>query len=371
MGFLDKIKDLFSDEEEVIETKEIEVEEREEHKLPTFMRNKIEEEQKREEEKKIKEENIDIISDREVVRSKNGNNFSFPMDIDDSDVMVDGRYNTGNKSSSNFKDYGDYSDYDTSYSRQNVLLKEQEKKDKSLSSLYAKKEEPKPKKFKPTPVISPVYGVLDKNYTKDEVKIQDESTYELQRQPKKVDFQSVRNKAFGSLTDDIRNNLCENCELYQEVKITKNADFKNKSDDINLLADITDDVSLGDAEDNYFDFGVSYEVPKKEGTTVINADKVEVELEINNEIKIVNHNDEESGVEKIEVKETVLNNTREEKLDKLLEDTKEFEKISYDEESIESILGTSDDIPVSDTPLDDECNDIFNLIDSMYDEEGK
>ena len=28
MGFLDKIKDLFSDEEEVVETKEIEVEEK-------------------------------------------------------------------------------------------------------------------------------------------------------------------------------------------------------------------------------------------------------------------------------------------------------------------------------------------------------
>ena len=53
MGFLDKIKDLFSDEEEVVETKEIEVEEKkEEHKLPTFMRNKIEEEEKREEVKK-------------------------------------------------------------------------------------------------------------------------------------------------------------------------------------------------------------------------------------------------------------------------------------------------------------------------------
>ena len=31
-------------------------------------------------------------------------------------------------------------------------------------------------------------------------------------------------KAYGSLTDDIRNNLCENCELYQEVKITKAAE---------------------------------------------------------------------------------------------------------------------------------------------------
>jgi len=38
---------------DVVETKEIEVEEKEEHKLPTFMRNKIEEEEKREEVKKL------------------------------------------------------------------------------------------------------------------------------------------------------------------------------------------------------------------------------------------------------------------------------------------------------------------------------
>lgn len=61
MKFLDKIKDLFSDEEEVIETKEIEVEEQEEHKLPTFMRNKIEEEQKREN-IRVKEEPVSPIS---------------------------------------------------------------------------------------------------------------------------------------------------------------------------------------------------------------------------------------------------------------------------------------------------------------------
>ena len=82
--FLDKIKDLFSDEEEVIETKEVEVEESVDHKLPTFMRNKIEEEQKREEAKKERENattrsNIDIISDREIVKTRSNNNFSFPI----------------------------------------------------------------------------------------------------------------------------------------------------------------------------------------------------------------------------------------------------------------------------------------------------
>ena len=259
MKFLDKIKDLFSDEEEVIETKEIEVEENEDHQLPTFMRNKIEEEEKQKEEKKKRDNPVvreEVISDREIVRTRTNSNFSFPIDLDDSDLS-DNNIHSG----------------------QNVLHKE-----KKVSDLYSKKEDPKPKKFKPTPVISPVYGILDKNYTKDEVKVQDINSYEIQRPSRKIDFETVRNKAFGNLTDDIKNNLCENCELYQEVKITKNAD-KRRADD-NLLSDMTeeDDISLGTAEENYFDFGVSYEPPKKEqkmDSTTTNID----ELEINNNIK--------------------------------------------------------------------------------------
>lgn len=339
MKFLDKIKDLFSDEEEVIETREIEVEENEEHKLPTFMRNKIEEEQKAKaviEEKKSVVENSTVLGDREIVKNQN-NNFSFPIDIDDTDFSTSSTYN-----------------------RQNVLLKEREK-EKPLTELYSKKEEPKPKKFRPTPVISPVYGVLDKNYTKDEVKIQDEGAYEIQRPSRKVDFETVRNKAFGTLTDDIKNNLCENCELYKEVKITKNADKIN--DDSNLLFDLTDDVSLGTAEENYFDYGVSYETPKPEekNVTVINAD----ELEITNNIKIINHNAEESIAEKIEVKEPSLENTKEEVKELSLEDTKEFEKSSHEEEIV-PILSKQEDMG-----SDEISDDIFNLIDSMYDEEDK
>lgn len=336
MKFLDKIKDLFSDEEEVIETTEIEVEEpEEEHKLPTFMRNKIEEEQKREEERKQREmpmapQNEEVISDREIVRTRSNNNFSFPMDLDELEQAPVQRQN---------------------YSNQNVLQRE-----KKVSDLYSKKEEPKPKKFKPTPVISPVYGVLDKNYTKDEVKVSDEKTYELQRPSRKVDFESVRNKAFGSLTDDIRNNLCENCELYQEVKITKAADLKlRQTKDEELLSDIKEDVSLGDAEDNYFDFGVDYEIPKREDKNAVSITRTKT----TEEIKIVNHNDEEPSAEKIEVKEMPIENK--------LEDTKEFEKITIDEESADSILESLSDITEDSTSE----NDIFNLIDSMYDEEEK
>ena len=346
MGFLDKIKDLFSDEEEVIETKEIEVEEKEEHKLPTFMRNKIEEEQKREEEKKTRNGSFgEVISDREIAmtRSSNSSNFSFPIEMDDPDTFEVPRY-----------------------SNQNVLSQKREE-EKKVSSLYSKKEEPKPKRFKPTPVISPVYGILDKNYTKDEVKVQDESSYEIQRNSKKVDFETVRNKAFGSLTDDIRNNLCENCELYQEVKITKNADKKKKIDDTNLLVDMTEDtvsedVTLATAEENYFDFGVSYEQPKKDKPeVVINTNKVELAAS-ESDIKIVNHNNEDSVAEKIEVKEETPKRSG---FKEKIEDTKEFEKNFIEEDDAISILNNYN------KDNDDSENDIFNLIDSMYDEEEK
>lgn len=350
MKFFDKVKDLFSDEEEVVETEEIEVEEKEEHKLPTFMRNKIEEEQKREEARKVREEReepvpkTNVISDREIVKTRTSNNFAFPIDMDDSDLVPDLRY-----------------------SKQNVLQKERER-EKPIAELYAKKEEPKPKKFRPTPVISPVYGVLDKNYTKDEVKVQDENSYEIQRPSRKVDFETVRNKAFGTLTDDLKNVMCENCELYQEVKITKNADRKPQIDNSNLLASMTEegpaeDISLGDAEDNYFDFGVSYEPPKKEEPKTV---------DITDEVKIVDHNEEESKAEKIEVKEkpetrqTIKAKENKQKLEDkdFLEDTKEFESLTHDEEDINEILKSTEDITQT-----DDSNDIFNLIDSMYDEE--
>lgn len=338
MKFLDKIKDLFSDEEEVVETKEIDLDEpeveekKEEHKLPTFMRNKIEEEQKREEARRKSEEpKEEPLSDREIVKTRSQNSFSFPIEMEEDSATPER----------------------TRYSSQNILQREPK-----VSELYSsKKEEPKPKKFKPTPVISPVYGILDKNYTKDDVKVQDEKSYEIQRPSRKVDFETVRNKAFGSLTDDIRNNLCENCELYQEVKITKahELNLRNKLNE-NLLSDMSEpaeDVSLGDAEDNYFDFGVSYEAPKHE------AKPKEEEKEELEEIKIVNHNEEESTAEKIEVKEPL------EKLEP--EADRDLKKITVDEESAESILESLND----DDKGDDSQNDIFGLIDSVYDEEEK
>lgn len=301
MGLLDKIKNLFTDEEEIIETQEIEIEEEkvEEPKLPTFMREKIEKEEKQINilEEKAKEE--EKLSDRELVRPNNS--FKFPVAFEEKDFEI------------------------PSYSNQNIMQKEQEKeKKKSVSELYAKKETKKKEKhvFKATPIISPVYGILDKNYKKEELKAKKESEYELKRPSKKVDFESVRMKAFGTLADELQDNLLDDIK---DVKETSNVEVYH---DEELLGDIlednkNEDTTIGTAEENYYDFGVAYEVPREQEKN-----------EDTSEVKIINHNDEDVVAEKIEVKET--NN-----------------------DEVKKSKG-KEDVELTD--------DLFDLIDSMYEE---
>lgn len=89
------------------------------------------------------------------------------------------------------------------------------------------KEEPKPKRetyggatidvspkreehvFKPTPIISPVYGILDKNYKKEDITSRKKSVSldDFYSQPKTLTVDDIRNKAFGTLEDDLESTL--------------------------------------------------------------------------------------------------------------------------------------------------------------------
>ena len=63
---------------------------------------------------------------------------------------------------------------------------------------------------------------------------------------------------------------------------------------------------------------------------------------------------------KIEVKEELPKRTARVVPEKELEDTKEFEKVSPEEKTIDEVLNGNKDVST------DEDNDIVNLIDSMY-----
>ncbi len=59
--------------------------------------------------------------------------------------------------------------------------------------------------FKPTPIISPVYGVLDKNYHKEDIVDRKEQTTKNSIDGLSVD--SIRKKAYGTLEDDLEDSM--------------------------------------------------------------------------------------------------------------------------------------------------------------------
>jgi len=101
--------------------------------------------------------------------------------------------------------------------------------------------------FKPTPIISPVYGILDKNYVKEDIKaknIKPSSYYN----PKEATIDDIRNKAYGTLEDDVANELYEaDRALYEpvdepELEFGIEEKIETKTDD--LFEEIERDVPV-------------------------------------------------------------------------------------------------------------------------------
>ena len=336
MGLLDKIKNLFLEDE--IEEDEVELEEEnktvyQEPKdiLPKVMRETIKKEEeetlkfaelKTPKENKVVKEVKEEVKPREEIPQRK---FSFPMDFEDE--VTPSRVNVSNNR------------VNASSNKGTLNTEREVQAPKKVSELYVKKETREKPKFKPTPVISPVYGVLDKNYKKEEVVERAEENVEMKRPSKKVDFETVRKKAFGNLTDEIKDNLmCENCELYKEVKRISSISSDDLLYDMMVDDDVKTDetVTLEKAYDNYEDFGVAYE-PKRENS------KVE------NNTTIINNNTEVNITENVSFE------------DKKTEEVK-VEK-SQDEEEVK--IPSREEIKKEKSVVDD---DFFELIDSMYKE---
>lgn len=183
------------------------------------------------------------------------------------------------------------------------------------------------KMFKPTPIISPVYGVLDKNYRKDD--IAPKKRVAQSNGPKELTVDDIRNKAFGTLEDELETTLFGN------------------------MPPITEDLDVEtDMELDLFDeLEVNEEVPSEIENNIIPS-----RLERNKELELIEEVDgleqmvinERPGQEETVQEETFIENTNQ----NMIED--EMDKIcSEPSEELEN-----------DTNLTE--SDLFNLIDSMY-----
>lgn len=230
MGFFEKVKNMFTEE---VEDDDVKVEQvKGETTKVSFEPAKKEEEpeEKFEETKKIEK----IEKDFEETKVNK------PVFFDDDD----------------FKDL--------SFGVKEEKVKEEEKKEEKVeepiykrTSYYEEeiiKPEPKPtreiygskierevvveekKIFKPTPIISPVYGILDKNYHKEDIV----SRNEVRTEEKENPIDSVRNKAYGTLEDDLENTLFGTNSI-----LFKKDEDKTQTIEVNddVLTNLTDDIS--------------------------------------------------------------------------------------------------------------------------------
>ena len=142
-----------------------------------------------------------------------------------------------------------------------------------------KKEVIPPKRFTPSPVISPVYGILDKNYKKEDLLPRASSDGTL---PKVIDVDTVRKKAFGTLEEDIEtinNDIEEDLIKTSEIKITsfddeeldksktlEELDEINAENEAKYAGDIEDIESVVDEETKEEEIEEEIPVPKRRKT---------------------------------------------------------------------------------------------------------
>ena len=219
MNFLDKVKNFFYEEEdEVVEQKTV----------PKKSEKKHIEINKEEEKIERKRNEKNNLTERELFDVER--TFNFPMDLDE---------NIFDKEEQK-KEEPQKNQYSASYSLNSFRKKEK-------TEVYRPEPKKEVKKFKPTPVISPVYGVLNKDYQINDVENLSK-TKEFNLDKKIVDFDSVRNKAYKELDDEIEKTFTKNRDIFYNLDEDDEIKEEAKVDDEDIKIDedthVLDDVVI-------------------------------------------------------------------------------------------------------------------------------
>ena len=229
MGLIDKFKNMFTEEIEVEEPIKKEVTQVE----ITAPSKKTE----------VKENDSKIVDDAEekkqVVldeKSKKEDEFSFPVFFDDDDFKEiekekkeepPFREKKYGESSYREKKYGE-SSYRESY-RSDKKEKDLYQGNTSSKTTYIGRKE-QTKSFKPTPIISPIYGVLDKNYHKEDITTRNDIIIGKTVKTNEMTVDDIRKKAYGTLEDDLENNLVSHEKLEKNQENDLFEQFEVKED---------------------------------------------------------------------------------------------------------------------------------------------
>ncbi len=206
--------------------------------------------------------------------------------------------------------------------------------------------------FKPTPIISPVYGILDKNYSKEDITAKKREEVVEDNEPLTID--SIRNKAYGTLEDDLEHTLTKT-----------------------VLEEDPEPIIIDDEEDSVFDGDIDMFDELKEDEPKHAAPIIDVDININEYNNFeMSDNKEEPEEEKIDTLEMETEDPAETfETEDSIETFENDEDFIENEESIEDgELLLNQESEENDEELnkkfeEDALNesDLFDLIDSMYD----
>lgn len=413
MGVLDKIKNaLFEVEYVEVEEppkvekkkkpKEVKVEEKKPIAKRVVLPGKREEKIEELKEEELKDDNFEARPKNETIKKTPSEDFKY---MDDNDFKVEDDYEKNEPEIVKVMDKEEVSDdynENTYYrnSREDYTSKEKSLDDyyndsRNYENSYKEEVKPKPKPyetkkeskpygmdkafsvpmyeygsyekkdektvFKPSPIISPIYGILDKNYKKEDVVQKKDVRITTSYSRSRVSVDDVRNKALGvDMNEEI-------------IKQPQETTFEiDDTEDDNLLVDLTDEkgkpevkeLTMGDALEYFQDLGLEY-----------NVDYVDASKK-NSQPRRFNRTEEEKDskpsigeVLKREVKPKAVAKEIEQHAD---EDTFKLNTKAMDEEN-ENKKTTpiiKDESNASSKDMQDDDDNLFDLIDSMYEEKG-
>lgn len=259
MKLIDKLKNVFfeevpddEDEEELPQTFAKKIEVPKKHVEPV----KISREEYKpivtlEEEKEIELEKESALKEdfEDTPEPTKKEELSFPMMFDDDDFLEDKKQKEMDDSLSRTSLHSEEKNEHELYQGKKELSYIESVRKPNYSYTKSYYEEKETKEFKPSPIISPVYGILDKNYRKEEVVTKKETR--VSSNNKRFDLDSVRNKAFGADDEVISDKKTREAKEEKEEK--KIYDVNNNKPQVNH-------VTLADADEYYNDLGLAYNV---------------------------------------------------------------------------------------------------------------
>ena len=411
MGVLDKIKNaLFEVEYVEVEEppkvekkkkpKEVKAEERKPIAKRVVLPGKREEKIEELKEEELKDDNFEARPKDETIKKTPSEDFKY---MDDNDFKVEDDYDNNEPEIVKVMDKEEVSDDYNENTYYRNSREDYTSKEKSLDDYYndsrnyedSYKEEVKPKPyetkkeskpygmdkafsvpmyeygsyekkdektvFKPSPIISPIYGILDKNYKKEDVVQKKDVRITTSYSRSRVSVDDVRNKALG-------------VDMHEEIiKQPQETTFEiDDTEDDNLLVDLTDEkgkpevkeLTMGDALEYFQDLGLEY-----------NVDYVDASKK-NNQPRRCNKTEEEKDskpsigeVLKREVKPKAVAEETEQHAE---EDTFKLNTKAMDEENKNKKTTPiiKDESNASSKDMQDDDDNLFDLIDSMYEEKG-